>query len=109
LEQEPAAAAVVFCPYFPVQSWFQRLVAIADRVLTVPFDQAWVSRPQQSRFERIGPERWSACFVSVPARASVFEPELRPAPSPEVSHLSVAELLRDVELPANIESLLSGI
>jgi hypothetical protein len=33
LEEEPTAAAVILCPYFPVQSWFQRLAALADRVL----------------------------------------------------------------------------
>ena len=68
LESEPSAAATVVCPYFPVQPWFRRLAALASWVVLCPFDQRWVLRPQQRRFERLGPARWSLCLMAIPAR-----------------------------------------
>ena len=109
LEQEPAASALILCPYFPAQSWFQRLMALAERAVVVPFDQEWVCRPQQQQRERIGPERWSACFVSVPVRQHGSCAEVDVSSVPPLSRLSVAELLQDIELPSNIESSLFGM
>ena len=106
LEEEPAASALIFCPYFPVQSWYQRLAAIADRILVLPFDQDWVCRPQQLQSERIGPASWSACFVSVPARQAGSYGATAGPLSPPVSQLSVEALLHSIELPANVESWL---
>ena len=68
LEQEPAAAATVVCPYFPVQAWFRRLAAMAERIVVVPFNQAWVLRPQQRLSEQLGPARWNLAFMAIPAR-----------------------------------------
>ena len=94
LEAEPQAAAVVFCPYFPTQSWFQRLAAIAERILVCGWDTRWASRPQQLECGQIGPDNWSACFVSVPAR---LPGSLQAVPPPQVTHHSADQLLRMLE------------
>ena len=104
LEQDPSAAATVLCPYFPGQSYFQRLLALSDRVLVVPWDSRWGSRPQQRECGQIGPANWSVCFVSVPGRP--HGPLLPQAPRRLVS---ADRLLQWVELPDNIASATPGM
>lgn len=102
LEEEPAAAATVVCPYFPGQSYFQRLLALADRALVVPWDSRWGFRPQQRECGQIGPSNWSVCFVSVPARPLGSSAVVKAAPVPSPS---VDQLLQWVELPNSIGSV----
>ena len=108
LENEPLAAATVLVPYFPGQSWFARLRALAEEVLVFPWNQEWVCRPQQQVCDPVGPEKWSACAMVIPAR--------RPGPTwaisrrPPLSLGSVDRLLLEsssIELPAHIDAALT--
>ena len=97
LEMEPGAAATVVCPYFPVQPWFRRLAAMAERVLVLPFDQRWVLRPQQQRSEWLGPAEWSLALLAIPAR--------RPGPTGSSPFLSRMEWVP----PFDVEALASSV
>jgi len=101
LESEPGAAATIVCPYFPVQSWFQRLAALADRILVCPWEPLWASRPQRRECGQIGPADWSICFVSVPVRRSGPSSVLRCVDRPAASIASIEALLQAVALPGS--------
>jgi len=101
LESEPGAAATIVCPYFPVQSWFQRLAALADRILVCPWEPVWASRPQRRECGQIGPADWSVCFVSVPVRRPGPSSVLRCVDQSVASVVSVEALLQAVALPGS--------